>query len=152
MAARRLVIIIGGIVWMAACGLLRLPLEAAILLFSPLVLVPLGLDLISTPASATAERRLLAFASWLQLPAAAILAASFAWPQGWPAAAMALPWLGVTALLALAGMLRLWRQGLRLDGELAVTAALLFILVGGGWVLVARAGLRHRISPMPSCC
>jgi hypothetical protein len=129
-------------IWLTAWLVLRLPLEAAILLLAPLVLVPLGLRLIETPAAAATEKLLLQWATWLQLPAATLLAASFAWPQGLLAAGLAAAWLGITALLALAGVLRLRRLGLRVNGELGIAAAFLFIAVGGGWTVISRAGLR----------
>jgi hypothetical protein len=129
-------------IWLAACLLLKLSLEAAILNFAPLVLVPLGLRIVETADATTWERTLLKSVSWLQLPGAALLAASFALPQGTWAAALAIPWLVVTGLLALAGSLRLWRRGRRVDGELGIAAALLFVVVGGGWAVISRAGLR----------
>jgi hypothetical protein len=139
---RHLAAMAGVAIWLAACLLLRLPLEAVILLFAPLVLVPLGLELIETPAIAAGETCLLLWIKRLQLPAAAVLAVSFSRPQGPLATAWAVPWLSVTGLMALLGMFRFRRLGWRLDGEAAVTTALLFILVGGGWAVISQAGLR----------
>jgi hypothetical protein len=128
--------------WLAAVWSFRLPLEAAILLFAPLALLPPAIPLIETFTALPAARRILRVASWLQLPAAMLLVLSFAFAQGPLTAALAVPWLLVTLTLALAGTLRLWRSSWRLNGELAVTAALLLIAVGGGWAVISRAGLR----------
>jgi len=132
----------GVAIWLATTWLLRLPLEAAILLFAPLVLVRPALSLVETPVAGTTEQLLLRLASQAQLPAATALAASFALPQGRLAGVLALPWLAVTLLLAITGVFRLRRSGWRLNGDLGVTAALLMIAVGGGWAVLARAGLR----------
>lgn len=132
----------GVVIWLASVWLLSLPLAAAILLFAPLVLLPPAIWLIDARVVSSAERRILRLASWLQLPAATALAISFAFPQGGLAAALAVPWLLVTLLLALTGACRLWHTTWRLNGELAITAALLMIAVGGGWAFVSRAGLR----------
>jgi hypothetical protein len=135
----------GVAIWLAACLLFRLPLEAVILLYAPLVLVPLGLELIELPPIASVETRLLLWVQRFQIPAAAALAVSFSWPQGLLAAAWAVPWLSVTGLMALLGVLRCRRLGWRLDGEAGVTTAKLFILVGGGWAAISRAGLRPQV-------
>jgi hypothetical protein len=134
--------ILGIVIWLAACLWLRLPLEGAILLFAPLVLVPLGLKLIEDPASAAKESMLRALAWRFSLPAAVALSASFAFEQGYVAAALAAPWFLITVLLAVAGVFRLRPNGWRLNAEFAATAALLFIPVGGGWAVISRAGLR----------
>lgn len=132
----------GVAIWLASVCWLRLPLEAAILLFAPLVLVRPAIQLIEATTAWPHERRVLQLVSWTQLPAATLSAASFAFPQGSLPAALALPWLLVTLVLALAGVLRLWRLPWRLNGELAIAASLLMIAVGGGWAVISRAGLR----------
>jgi hypothetical protein len=65
-------------------------------------------------------------------------------PPGWPAAALALPWLGVTALLAAAGLQRLaaGRGAPRSLSDLCLDAGLLYILVGGLWAVADRLGLQ----------
>jgi hypothetical protein len=134
--------IAGTIIWLAAWAALRLPLEVAILLFAPLVLVPIGLSLIAASGSSSWEALLLAMARRIQLPAAIALALSFAFDQGSLAATLAAPWLAVTLLLAAACARRLVGNGLRFDATTAEAAALLFIPVGGGWAVISRAGLR----------
>ena len=46
-------------------------------------------------------------AEWLQLPAALVLTLSFARPAGAQAALLSLPWLAVTGLVCLEGLLRI---------------------------------------------
>src|SRR5437867_3285388 len=70
-----------------------------LLLFAPLVILPLGLGLALRDGS---DSPWLRSAVRLQFPAACALVAAFALPPGWWAAALALPWLGVTAAVAMA--------------------------------------------------
>jgi YndJ-like protein len=132
----------GASVWLASVWLLKLPLEASILLFAPLVLLPPAIQLIEPTTTRPNVRRVLRLASWMQLPAATLLAVSFAFPQGLLAAGLALPWLVVTLILALAGALLLWQTSWRPGGELAIAAAMLFVAVGGAWAVVSRAGMQ----------
>jgi len=128
--------IVGGVVWLSAWIVLRLPLEAAVLTFTPLVLVPLGLKLMHS------ESPFIRSAARWQLPTAIALAASFLPAQGPLAALLATPWLIVTLLLAADGLARLRRHGFRIDHPAGEIAALLFISVGGAWAVISRAGLR----------
>jgi hypothetical protein len=70
------------------------------------------------------------------------LTAAFLLPDGLLAALLVLPWLLVTALLALAGLNRLRQRGLRPWPELAIDAGLIYLFVGGVWTLLARLGVR----------
>lgn len=112
---------------------------AVLTLMGPLVVVPLGFALLLRDAPPS---RPLAVAMALQPFAAALAAASWAFPTGHAAAAiLAIPWFGVTALAAIAGLDRLTRA-LR-DGFPAflVTAGLLFLPVGGSMLVLARWGM-----------
>lgn len=78
----------------------------------------------------------------LQLPAAVLAGISFALPEGAVAAGLALPWLALTGLLALAGAARLrapdrWRMP-----RLVTTVGLAYAAVGGGWLVIHRLGAR----------
>ena len=139
---------LGTFVWLLACVLLRPPLETAILLFAPLVLVGLGLSLLESPRDAPREHSLLGLAKRLTIIAALPLVVSFMFEQGAVAALWAVPWLIFTFLLGTIGVLRMCRQRRRVDADLAITAALLMIPVGSGWAVVSRTGLRpHDFSP-----
>jgi len=118
------------------------PVAVAILLWAALVLVPWGLRLGDDSGRGELARRVLHLASWAQIPAALLLAASFAFNQGRLAAALAMPWFAVTLLVAAAGGLNLVQRGARLDARGAMIAALLFLPVGGGWAVISRFGMR----------
>jgi hypothetical protein len=131
----------GAAAWVAACVYLRpAPLDAGwgyvLLLFSPLVLVPLGIRLAGPPSW---PGRL---AEWVQLPAALLLAVSFARPAGVEGALLSMPWLAVTGLVCLEGLLRVLRRGPWPVTELCLDAGLIFLLVGGLWATASRAGMR----------
>ncbi len=103
----------------------------ALVVFAAVLLVPLGLALIGAPR-------------WIrlaQLPAALCLAASFAFPKGPAAAGLAAPWALVTLAVAFHGIARLAARRTFEAGELGVDAACGFLLVGGAWALLSRAGV-----------
>lgn len=103
-------------------------------LLSPLVLVPLAIDLIEEPSGLAWIRR-------LQPVCASAAALSFVGPRGPMAAGLAAVWLAFTGWLALHGLVRLRRRGLRPAAELAIDAGLLFLPVGGGWLVLSRLGV-----------
>ena len=79
----------GAGLWLAWAAMVRPSWTAVLLLLSPFVLVPLGLRLMGSACDARA------------LPLAALgPAAGFAFDPGVTAAALTLPWLAVTVLLA----------------------------------------------------
>src|SRR5262249_2956650 len=80
----------------------------AILLFAALVAVPLGLALVDQGSEA---RQLLSTGLILQLPAAILLTVAFTLPAGIVAAALSIPWLAVTFLIALEGVARFRERG-----------------------------------------
>lgn len=131
--------LIGAVAWALGAIWLRPGLAASLLLLGPLVAVPLGLRL-AAPAGAPGRRGRWRLAAVLQLPAALLLLLSYATPAGRLAAALTLPWLAFTALAALVGLLRLLELGPRPLAELAVDAALVFLPVGGTWLLFSRWG------------
>ncbi len=137
----RLRLLLGGLAWVAALAWLRPgPLAddwgVALLLFAPLVLLPLGLRL-AGPLSWPGK-----VADVGQLPAALLLVVAFLRPVGTEAALWVLPWLAVTALVCLEGLRRVWRRGPGPLPELCLDAGLIFLVVGGLWTAAARAGLR----------
>jgi hypothetical protein len=115
--------------------------EVALFLLGPLVIVPLGLALLA-PGPHDRFRRLWWVGALLQFPAALLLLAAFVLHPGPPAALLSLPWLAVTLLTALFGAARLLLRGPRPLEELALDAGLIYLAVGGGWLVLARAGIR----------
>jgi hypothetical protein len=114
-----------------------------LLLFAPLVLLPLAIALIEPAASygpvATSVWRLIRHA---QLPAALLLMLSFRLPQGWSAAGLAVPWLAVDGLLAILGVLRFQKRGWRPVPDLCLDFGLLYAAIGGVWAVLSRFGAR----------
>jgi hypothetical protein len=111
-----------------------------LLLFAVLVCTPLALALAATPAGAGRPPRLYRFAQRAQ-PAAALLAvAAFVLPGGPTAAALAVPWLLFTGVAALFGLARLLPRGPGPLAEWCVVAGLLYLSVGGAWLVLSRLG------------
>ncbi len=81
------------------------PLDPAwawgILLLAPLVIVPMGVELLLRSGHFSGEI-LRVLVKW-QLPAALAFALAFLLPTGWLATALALPWVAVTFAVAWAG-------------------------------------------------
>jgi hypothetical protein len=129
---------VGAIFWVGAV-LQWQTWQPAILLLAALVLVPLGLAVV-TPRLDPVIRwwRLLV---WLHLPAALCLVGSFALTPGPFAGAAAIPWLAYTLLVALAGLGHLLAGGWRSLSELCIAAGLVYLAVGGGWMVLTRWGL-----------
>lgn len=108
----------------------------SLFLLAPLVLVPLALRLIgelSFPAK---------LAGGLQPIGALSLMVSFAQPADMTAGLLALPWLAVTGLIALEGLLRLRRHEWHILAELSIDAGLAYLSIGGVWTIMARFGER----------
>jgi MFS family permease len=129
---------LGAVAWVAALVLWP-RWEVALLLLAPLVVVPLGLALAASPDRQPWPWRA---AVWLQLPAALALLGAFALNTGPWAALLAVPWLAVTVLAALHGLVRLRSRGPGPVEELCIDAGLVYLAVGGGWLVLSRWGAR----------
>lgn len=137
--------VLGGTVWL---GLLGVWLAArdegrtieGLLLLAVLILVPLALRLVATP-SRTGRHPLSYRAAVLLQPVAAALAiGSFFSPPGVWAAVLATPWALVTGLLGLFGLVRLLLQGIVQADEACIDVGLLYLPVGGFWLVLSRLG------------
>jgi hypothetical protein len=125
-------LIAGGAVWLIATIAFRLSVIESLTLWAPLVVVPLGLELL------TPRRR---WMSIVLMGAAFLAAASFRHPPGALAAAFAAPWALVCGALALWGAVRFFRR--RWDPvETIIDAALGLIAVGGAGLVMSRAGMK----------
>ena len=145
---------IGGVCWIFAgvyCALTgfdsSLGLIELLLLFGPLVAVPGGLAMVQGGQVLRGQ----ALLGLLVLPAAvcAIVGRCLA-PEldaaadgsiHYLPAALCLPWLLVTGLVALLGLQRILKRGLGPIEETAIDAGLLYLPVGGGWLVLSSAGI-----------
>jgi hypothetical protein len=140
--------VVGALAW-AGFAFMRVPRLTddawahALLLFAALVLLPLGLELFRDADEPASRLRWFDWLERVQLPAALALLVACWLPPGTLAASAALPWLGVTAGMAVIGLWRVQHEGLRrdLDG-LCRDAAFIFALVGGVWTVADRMGYR----------
>lgn len=131
----------GAAAWLIVLVALRPEWAMSLLLLAALVCVPLGLALLadSEESAAPWAGRVLLLA---QPVAALMLVAAFVPPAGLTAAALALPWLLVTLLIAGLGLLRLRRPSGWGAEELSLAAGMVFLAVGGGWTVLSRLGAR----------
>lgn len=140
--------LIGGVAWaaftLAAHPALIAPAWTLIMLtFAAFVLVPLTLDLVMERRDTGKIGRSLQWARYAQLPAATLLALSCGMRPGLWALVVALPWAAVTALLASVGLGRILRDGWsRPLDRMSADMGLVYLVVGGVWMLADRGGLR----------
>lgn len=138
----------GGLAW-AALLVPPWPFTAHVLwierivILGPLVIAPLALYLAGLGLSPGPAARCHALAARCQ-PLGAALGLVGLYPRpGLLAAALACGWLLVTGLYALCGLARLRARGLRpwAASELAIDAGLLYLPVGGVWLVASRLGV-----------
>lgn len=135
---------LGGVIWL---GLWMSPRESLglierLLLLAVLVFTPLCIQLTATPDRDGRHPLPYRIANLLQPFAAACAVVAFLLRAGTRAAAFTLPWLLLTGLLALHGVIRLLGRGLARVDELAIDAGLIYMSVGGLWLFLARLGAR----------
>ena len=110
------------------------------LLLAPLVLVPLGLSLTQPVASHSLEASLRRWAGRWHLFGVLSASMSLVVPEGPLAGALASTWVLSAALLALSGLARLKRGGIRRVEELSIAGALVHLPVGAAWLVASRMG------------
>jgi hypothetical protein len=118
----------------------RLTLIDLFLLLAAFAIVPLGLRLV--PLRAAPARRILSAARLVQPAGAAAALVAFIIPAGRTAAVIAVGWVFTSAIAALAGLSELVERRSFQLRSLAPAAALVFLAVGAGWLVVSRAGWR----------
>ncbi len=146
---------LGLVVWLALVLFSPLSRVDMLITLAPLVVAPLILRVLGPdPASevgwldADDEAPGWAWqaAAHLQLPAAACAGVACLVAQGPIGAALLIPWLGVTVLMAFHGLARLlgrWRAGSLASIEaLTIDAGLAFPMVGTGWWILSRLGIQ----------
>jgi hypothetical protein len=113
---------------------------ALLLLLAVLVCTPLALALAVTPGLAGRYGWSYHVARRLQPGAALLVVGSYILPTGLPAAVLAAPWLAFTGLVALFGLGRLLERGVESVEAACIDAGLLYLPVGGGWLVLSRLG------------
>jgi hypothetical protein len=131
----------GGGVWlvlmaMSAAGLARLSLIDVLFLLAPLVVVPLGLELLPY------RRPALRVAVVVQAPAALAVVISMLLPAGLAAGGLALIWLIPAGLIGVLGLSLLIHERSLRPEVLAPTAAMGFLTIGAAWLVLSRSGIR----------
>ncbi len=131
-----------------------------LVMLAVLVVVPLALDLAATtlltteitepteksknPYSVFSVRSVvknpLRAAQTLQPFAALAIPIAFLLPTGWPAGALALPWLLVCGFIALSGLLAFYQRRVRSIEDFVTSAGLLMIPIGGMHLVLSRLG------------
>jgi len=129
--------VLGAVVWLALGALafgggLGPWMIEPLFLLAPLILVPLALGLIDDLHNPWSRR--------LQLVCALAAAASFVVPKGKLASGLAVAWCCFTVVLALHGLHRFRVRELASPAEFAIDAALVYLPVGGGWLVLSRLG------------
>ena len=113
-----------------------------ILLLGVLVIVPLGMSLVATLDQSGKQVLLYRLALRAQPFGAAAAVASFFVEQGTRSALLGALWLVVTALIGLFGLWRLLFRGLLTADEICIVAGLIYLLVGGMWLVMSRLGMQ----------
>ncbi|MCC6414610.1 MAG: YndJ family transporter [Opitutaceae bacterium] len=116
------------------------PWAEALVLLAALVLMPMTWCLARDLDDQGWAARLWKFDLHLQLPAALLLIPAFVLPRGQGAALCALPWFVMLAVMAVDGLLRIRRHGVKPSGVFCRDAGLVFAAIGGACLLADRAG------------
>lgn len=116
------------------------PWAEALVLLAALVLMPMTWCLARDFDDEGWAERLWKIDLHLQLPAALLLLPAFWLPPGFPAMLCALPWFLMLAIMAVDGLLRIRRHGIRPAGVFCRDVGLIYASVGGAWLLADRAG------------
>ncbi|MCB0713017.1 MAG: YndJ family protein [Ignavibacteriae bacterium] len=143
-------VLIGAVIWilysiLAQTSLLPLSGEgfmrliSLLLMFAPLVTVPLALSLVQKSNESHSSHYV--FIAQLQLPAAVAATLSFAVTEGTVAALLTLPWLVETVAIALLALRRFVDRRTFSLQQSAIDSGMAYIAVGGVWLTISRAGI-----------
>ena len=114
-----------------------------ILAFAPLVLVPLGLPIYRGSKSRGWAEGAWRVVEWATLPAAMLFGFGIVFLEpGALSALLVVPWLLLTACLALLGLQRARGHLRGRLGDLCQDLALVFVVVGSGWAMLDRLSIR----------
>jgi hypothetical protein len=128
----------GAIFFLTMVGRTALGAIEVLFVLSPLVIVPLGFEVVR---DLTAESSPPARLARLLLPTGAFLAtASFWWHPGRAAGLFATGWMVVCALAAIDGLWRLVRGSYRSVEGVCSSASFVYLFVGSVWLILSRRG------------
>lgn len=138
--------IFGGAIWVAlaaaaALNAAHLATIELLFLLAPLVVVPLGLELIARVAPQQEFLPLGRAIRKLQFPAALCVAASFWIPPGRAAVLLVLPWLCIGALAGVAAARNFLRGGFKRLDSACTIMSFLYLPVGCAWLVASRSGM-----------
>jgi hypothetical protein len=138
---------LGGLIWLLMLcvwipGWLALNTLEVLLLLALLVIAPLAVPLAASSKQGRLYQRLYRLVVMVQPLAALIGGASFLLRAGPFAAAAAGVWLLFTALVGLVGLLRLFGNGGVSLADVCLSAALVYLPIGGAWLALARLGVQ----------
>lgn len=119
-----------------------------VLALGSLVVVPLALSLIPTPARSGRTPLFYGLAAVVHPFASVLSVVALRLPPGPPAALLAIPYLVETTALALFGLSRLAARGLSALDEVCIDVGLFYLPVGGAWWLSTCAGWTFGYAPV----
>jgi len=110
-----------------------------LLLLNVLVIIPLTVGIfLKTVTPATTK--LWGLVEQMHLSAGAVLIGAYLMPPGIAVAMLALPWLLMTGLLGLTGIVAIRERCTRCLWGLTIDVGFIFLAIGGVWVVIERAG------------
>ncbi|MFN8441257.1 MAG: YndJ family protein [Caldilineaceae bacterium] len=113
-----------------------------LVLLATLIHLPLAIGLLYHPSDPIWGSDPLHFAQRFQPLAALSLLISLSLPKGGVAFLLALPWLAITASMALSALSWLTHNRWRINHQLVFCAGLLYLPIGAVWLAAYRLGLR----------
>lgn len=136
----------GVIVWATIAGIVasrKAPLGTIELLFllAPLVVVPLGFEVVHRHAADAQPQKLGRIVRILQPFAAGLAVVSFWFPTGALAGLFSSPWFVVCVLTALVAIFNLFRPGGRALNRFLFNVAGFDLAIAGCWLMVSRLGI-----------
>lgn len=111
----------------------------SLLAFALVVLAPMALALVK-PVGSSWDAVLFRVVAACQPASASLAALSFLLPPGWTPAALCIPWLATAAAAAASAVLGVGRLKTDFFPETPRLAALAFLSIGAGWLVLSRFG------------